>query len=106
MSTVIEMKTTEPYNPRFREVDIGSFRQALFGFQRGDKEGPRNVTEKTANNRTTYYDQHGNEIGRTFQHKRRIQCQAGRLLQPHIVVAAKSNVSFDLAAKQNERQTA
>lgn len=92
-------KTSDNYMPRFLEVELGAFRQAIFGYTRNG----RTVIEKTAGNRTTFTDHKGNELGRTFQHKRRVQCQATRLLQPHVVESQKSNVSFDLVKKEGAR---
>lgn len=86
--------TTDKPLPRFTEIDLGAFRQAMFGFTRKGAS----IIEKTVNNCTKFYNDKGIEIARTFRHKRRMQCQAGRL-QPFVVEAAKSNVKFDLVEK-------
>jgi len=78
----------------FFEHDLGDFRQGLFMYQRTKGNV---VKTSTQYNRTTYEDKHGNELGRTFEHRNgRTQCQASRLLQPHVLEGQKANTNLIL----------
>lgn len=80
---------------QFQEVDLGDFRAGMFHFQKTAKMN--RVKAETRFNRTTFFDKDGNELGRQFKHRNgNTQCQATRLLQPHIAEAQKEGVKFFL----------